>query len=784
MKSIFKSSVLSVSLLCGTVLSSSIVNAQSVPLVPPTNSQAEEETVDQNVDGPILQEIVISGLQRIEEETILTYLSLREGKPYTANTVNQSLKKLFATGLFADVSIVQLNQNSLEIKVVENPIINRVAYEGNLRVKDEILESETQLRPRVVYTRTRVQNDVKRILDVYRRRGRYAAKVVPKIIQLDQNRVDLAFEIEEGPDSGVHKISFVGNDYFDDDALASELLTRQTRWYSFLSDADTYDPDKLTFDRELLRRYYLKNGFADFRVVSAVAELSEDRTGFFITFTVEEGDRYSFGEYEISSSLKGVNVESLYEYVDIDVGDWYNANILEDNVDAITEELNRQGFAFVDVYPEINRNTDDDIININFKISEAPKVYVDRIEIRGNVRTKDEVIRREFRLVEGDAFNTSKLRRSRQRITDLGYFKNVEVNNVPGQSPNHTVIQVDVEEQSTGELSLGGGFSTTAGLLAEVAVEERNLLGRGQHLRVATQLGQEESKIDVSFTEPYFLDREGLSAGIDVFLVEEDNQDTSSSDNSEKGFRLRTGYDLTQYWRQNLNFRVANEEVTNVASDASIYVKADEGERTVVSVGHTTAYDRLNSRISPTDGYIFSFSNDFAGLAGDVDYFSSTVRASNYVSFLEEDFVLELSASASNIVGLNDQDVRLNDRWYAGGANFRGFDNAGIGPRDTATSDALGGKNRWLATAELDFPIGVPKEFGLTASVFTDLGSVWSTEENGSNVADDTSIRSSVGVGFNWESPLGPMRFDFAQAIQKEDYDETEIFRFSFGTRF
>ncbi len=784
MNPLFNKNILSVTTLLTVLAINTSGMAQSIPVVPPVNLGTSIDNSESALapKGPVLKEVFISGLQRIEEETILSYLNLKVGDPYSGETVNSSLKKLYATGLFADVVISRLGNDSIEIKVVENPIINRVAFEGNLRIKDEVLDSETQLRSRVVYTRTRVQNDVKRILEVYRRSGRFAAKVEPKIIQLDQNRVDLAFEIEEGPDSGIHKISFIGNKYFSDSGLEEELLTKQTRWYSFLSDADTYDPDKLTFDRELLRRYYLRNGFADFRVVSAVAELSEDKTGFYVTFTIDEGERYKFGQYSILSKIDGVDTTSLMPLVDIEVDDWYNANILEKNVDDLTEALNEEGFAFVDINPNINRDTENNIISIEFVVTEAPKVYVERIEIRGNVRTKDEVVRREFTLVEGDAFNVSKLRRSRQRIRDLGYFKNVEVNNIPGNSSGQTIVQVDVEEQSTGELSIGGGYSTTAGFLAEIAIEENNLLGKGQHLRISTQIGQTESSIDLSFTEPYFLDRE-LSAGYDVFHLSVDNQDVSSSDNSETGFSLRTGYDLAEYWGQSLNFRIANEDVTNVSSDASIYVKAEEGEKTVASFGQVLSYDRRNSRINPTDGYMLSMSNDLAGLGGDVNYFSSTFKGSYFVSFLQEDLTLETSGQFSNIMGYGGDNVRLNDRFFAGGSNFRGFDSGGIGPRDKTSEDALGGKNLLLGTVELRFPLGVPKEFGLRGALFSDLGTLTGAEETGTNVLSANSLRSSIGVGVDWDSPLGPMRLDFAQAISKESYDKTEVFRFSFGTR-
>lgn len=778
--------VLCVSLIGGMVSYIPIAYAQSVPPViapDPAEGQAapRDDRAPQPQPGqPVIRQIVIQGAQRIERETILSYLSLREGDAIDAARVNRSLKTLFATGLFADVAIHQEGRD-LVVRVVENPIINRVAFEGNKRVTDEVLETETQLRPRVVYTRTRVQSDVKRILEVYRRSGRFAARVEPKVIQKDQNRVDLVYEIEEGPDTGVHKIGFIGNRFFSDSALREEILTKETRWYRFFSTADTYDPDKLTFDRELLRRFYLANGFADFRVSSAVAELSEDRTGFFLTFTVEEGERYQFGDFEIVSKIKDVDPEPLKALVELENGDWYNANLVEETVLKLTDTVGSQGYAFVDISPVIDRDRENKKINITFEINDAPKVYVERIDIRGNVRTMDKVIRREFQLVEGDAFNSAKLRRSRQRVQDLGFFKSAEVNNIPGSRPDSTVIQVDVEEQSTGEISLGAGYSTTSGLLGEVAFNERNLLGKGQKLRVATRLGQQETTVDVSFTEPYFLDKE-LAAGFDVFHTVRDQQDRSSYDSRESGGALRLGYNITEYWSQSLRYRFARETIKNVDDDASIYIRAQEGSEDVSLVGQTLTYDRRNSKSDPTNGYMISLSNDFAGVGGTVSFIRTKVTGAYYYPFTKSTYLIT-GATVGHIAGL-DEDVRLNDRFYLGGDDLRGFESGGVGPRDVATEDALGGNQYAAATVELRFPIGLPEEFGITGAVFSDFGTLKEVDESGANVEDTGSIRGSVGIGFNWKSPFGPVRVDFAQAVVKEDFDETEMFRFSFGTRF
>lgn len=772
---------------CLAALPSASVHAQST--VPPIVAPQPQGVVPGTGAGssssvapgaPTVEQVVVEGAQRIERETILSYIGIRPGDRIDAKGVNDALKTLFATGLFADVTM-QMTGNTLAINVIENPIINRIAFEGNKKIDDETLGTETQLRPRVVYTRTRVQSDVQRILDLYRRRGRFSAKVEPKVIQLEQNRVDLVFEIAEGPVTGIEKVSFIGNDFFSDSSLREELVTKESRWYRFLSNSDTYDPDKLTFDRELLRRFYLANGFADFRVVSAVAELTESQDAFYITFTVEEGNRYQFGEFNLTSKIPDIDPEPLKAVIELETGDWYDADAVDNTIVAITNAVGDLGYAFVDVFPNVTRNRETQTIDIEFEIQEAPRVYVERIDIRGNVRTLDEVIRREFLLVEGDAFNATKLRRSRQRISDLGFFANVEVTNVPGADPDKTVVQVEVEEQSTGELSLGAGFSSTDGALGDISIRERNLLGRGQDLKLGTTISQRRQTLDFSFTEPYFLDRE-LAAGVDLFHVIRDNQDVASYDSQETGMGLRLGYALNDDWSQILRYRLALEKIENIDASANQFIREEEGDEIVSTIGQTLTYDKRNSRIDPTDGYSVSLSNDLAGVGGTVAYLRSQLSGSLYIPFNESTRIVT-GAKVGHIVGLGD-DMRINDRFILGGDNLRGFAFAGAGPRDSASGDALGGERFATATVELIFPLGLPEEFGLSGALFSDAGYLTEVDDVGSTIQDEPSIRVAVGTGLAWSSPFGPIRIDFSQAVVKEDFDETEVFRFNFGTRF
>lgn len=732
-------------------------------------------------DGVRIAKIWVEGVQRIEAETVRSYMGLGVGDAFNSEKLDQALKKLFATGLFADVTL-RREGTAIIVRVVENPIINRRVFEGNNRISDEILEAEVQLRPRVVYTRTRVRNDVKRIIDVYQRSGRFAATVEPKVIQLPQNRVDLVFEVNEGPLTEIRSIGFVGNKRFSDRRLRKIVQTKESAWYRFLTGGDTYDPDRLTFDRELLRRHYLAQGYADFRVASAIAELAPDRKGFFVTFTIEEGERYKFRGIDVVVRLPNLEVEHLRSLIHTQEGDWYDADAVDSAIENLTDELGSLGYAFVDIRPRVRRDRDSRTIDVTFDVQEGPRVYIERINVSGNVRTLDRVIRREFQLVEGDAFNTSKIRRSRRRIRNLGFFERVELTNVPGSSVDKTVVNVKVAEQSTGELSFGVGFSSTAGILADTSIRERNLLGRGQDLKFSISFGQLSQQLELSFTEPYFLDRR-LAAGFDAFKRIRDLQVASSFDKDSLGLKFRGTYSITQPLSQSLKYTIREDEVTNIESNASLLIKQQEGTSVTSLIGQSLIYDRRDRRFQPTTGWFAQLSNDFAGLGGNVKYIRTTVSGGKYYS-ITDGVVVGLTAETGYIVGL-DQDVRIVDRYFVGGKNLRGFAGAGIGPRDRMSEDSLGGNISYTGSVELRFPLGLPDELAITGRAFADIGGL--TDIDGADTSlifDENSVRASVGTGIGWRSPFGPIRMDLAFPLLKEDFDKTEVFRFSFGTRF
>jgi outer membrane protein insertion porin family len=730
--------------------------------------------------GGTISEIRIEGTQRVEPETVRSYMLVQPGDPFDSDRIDRSLKSLFATGLFADVAL-RRDGDALIVRVVENPIINRIAFEGNHKLSDQTLDSEVQLKPRVVYTRTKVQSDVKRILDLYRRNGRFAASVDPKVIPLEQNRIDLVFEIDEGPVTGVRSITFVGNHQFSASRLREILQTKESRWYRFFSSDDNYDPDRLTYDRELMRKFYLSEGYADFRVVSAVAELAPARDGFFITFTIEEGERYRFGKIDVTNQLPDVKTDDLRALLTVAQGDWYNADQVDKTIAALTDALGNRGYAFVDIQPRIKRNADTHTIDVTFDIKEGPRVYVERIDITGNVRTLDKVIRREFRLVEGDAFNTSRLQRSEQRIKNLGYFKKTDVTTNPGSAPDKTVIGVNVEEQSTGEFSVGAGFSTSEGVLGDISIRERNLLGRGQDLRIGTVVAQRQQQVDLSFTEPYFLDR-NLAAGVDLFEINQDNQLIGQFDQFTVGGSLRMGYQITEALRQTLKYTLRQDTINNVQPTASRFIQEETGTRNTSAVGEVLLYDKRDNRLDPSAGYFGQLGVDVAGLGGDVRYVR-TLLTGGYFYSVAPQWVLSLTGEGGYIHGLNDI-VRIEDRFFVGGDNLRGFATGGIGPRDLQTNDALGGNIYYVGTVSLGFPVGLPQELGITGRVFSDFGSLFNLDEQGDTIADPHALRVSAGFGVSWSSPLGPIKLDLALPVKREAFDKKQIFRIGFGTRF
>lgn len=727
--------------------------------------------------------IEVQGAKRIEEQTIRTYMNVRIGDELTNSAMNGALKSLYATGLFVDVKVRRSKAGTMLVNVVENPIINEIAFEGNSELEDTQLSAEIQLRSRQVFTRTKVQSDVARLYQLYQRQGRFSVSIEPKVIKLDQNRVNLVFEIVEGDVTEVRSIRFVGNKRFDDDSLRGEISTKESRWYRFLSNDDRYDQDRLAYDKELLRRFYLKNGYADFNVKSANAELSPNRDDFYVTFTLDEGVRYKVNEIKFDSRIYNFDPSVLRESIKFESGEWYNADEVQAAVDRISDQLGDLQYAFVRVRPVIDRQRIDRTLDITFQIDETPRVYVERIDIHGNLRTQDKVIRREMMVVEGDPFNRSKVARSEQAINDLAFFENVEFQTLPGSAPDKTVLDISVTEKSTGELSIGAGFSTTDGPLADLRIREKNFLGKGQDVLVATTIAGERTQYDLSFTEPYFMDRD-ISAGVDLFHITTDYQDESSYDQKRTGGALRLGYPLSDRWRQSLRYSYTQSDIFDVDEDASLFIRQQEGDRVTSAISQRVTYDGRDSVLFPTEGYNLWFDTEVAGLGGDAEYISGKIGGSYYYPVMEN-WILNVLGETGAIGSYSDEDVQINERFFLGGNTLRGFERSGVGPRDTSTDDALGGNYFYRSSVELTLPVGLPEELGVKGHVFNDVGSLWGIDGTfNSGVEEGHYIRAAAGVGLSWRSPFGPIRMDLAAPYLDEDYDVDEVFRFSFGTRF
>ena len=727
-----------------------------------------------------VRDVEIEGLERVEPETVLSYVEVKKNTLTDDAKLDASLKQLYATGLFNDVSLNVSPDGVLVIKVEENPVINKVLFDGNDKVDDEMLTAEVKLTPRSTYSRAKVQEDVQRILEVYKRTGRYAAVVEPQIIKRDQNRVDLIFNIDEGPLAVIDKVNFIGNQHYDHDDLQEVIMSKESRWYRIFSSSENYDAEKTNYDKELLRRFYFKRGYADFRVVSAVAELSPDSKSFVLTYVLDEGKRYKVKDISITSEIKDVNPDDFKEYLEIESGDWYNNDLVEKSVTALTDELGKKGFAFVDVNPELVKNTETGDIDIIFHINEGQRIFVDRINISGNTRTHDEVIRREFRIEEGDAFNTSKIKDSRRNVENLDYFSKVDIQTVP-KDANKADLNVNVEEKSTGYFNVGVGYSTVNGALVRAGVTENNFRGLGQRLSVDAGVSERSQDYNISFTEPYFLDRR-LRAGFDLFRIDEDYQDESSYDSSSTGGRLRMGWNYTDNLSQQVRYTLKDDEISNVGSEASKYIKDEEGSYVDSSIGQTIVYDKRDSFISPKEGYYLSFGNDVAGAGGDEKYLKFDAKAYQYFT-LADYYTFKFFVNAGYITGYGGKDVRLPNRYYLGGSTLRGFDVAGIGARDKYTKDALGGNWMVYTGGEVTFPIGLD-EVGIKGRTFVDMGMLGKPDNlNRADVEYSSTPRVAAGFGFQWLSPMGQIDIDFGFPIVKEDYDETQVFRLNFGTR-
>lgn len=808
-----------------TQLTSSLVGSPARPGF--QLSQIARLSIITPAHAAVVSSIQVQGSSRVDPETVKTYVTIVPGEAFGQTDIDQSIKSLFSTGLFSDVSIRQ-SGSVLIVTVNENDVISEISIEGNRRVDDETIKGVLQSRERTALLTTIVQGDVQRILEAYRRRGRYQATVEAKTIRLDTNRVNLVFEVNEGRETSVARISFIGNRAFSDGRLREVIETQQSGLLGFIRQFDIYDPDRLEADQDRLRSFYFDNGYADFRIISAVADFDRERNVFFLTFTLEEGERYRFGDVAVQSSLTNVDTEELRNSLQSRPGRVYNASRVERSIEAMVADVAEEGYAFAQIRPRGDRNLEDNTIDITYYVDEGPRVFVERIEVRGNTKTREYVVRREFDFAEGDAFNRVLLDKAERRLNDLGFFERVAITTQPGSAPDRVVIVVNVIDKATGEIGFGAGLSTSDGLVGDISLTERNFLGRGQFVRAAVGVGDEKQSYNFTFTEPYFLGRRialstrlyrtqsgatgsanydlddtGGRVGLGVPLNEElslevfyrassrnveltyDTGEDSNSDGTDDGLQDNNG-NGTIDGREDLD----GDGVADGIEDISRAIREIEGRTFTSLLGYSLAFDTRDSKRNPKDGYYAELTQEFAGIGGDVSYIRTRLNASAYRELVPSQGILGIArARYGNIQGLGD-DVQLIDQFLGGPAYVRGFKSAGFGPRDGSTGDAVGARHILSGTAEVQAPMPFfPPDLGFSVAAFVDAGVAFDTDPGSSSgvtvVADDMGlIRSSIGGSVIWVSPFGPVRADFAHAISKSTFDETQFFRVGGSTRF
>ncbi len=733
-----------------------------------------------------IQRIEVRGAQRTGEEAVRSNITIRPGQNFSNADIDDSVKRLYATGFFSDVRI-SVSGGTLVVNVSENQLVNQVVFNGNRKIKDDKLQLAVQTQALGPYSESLVTSDIARIKEAYKSIGRSDIEVTTQVVPVGEGRVNLAFVINEGDRTKIDKINFVGNNAYGDGRLAAVLSTKKSNMLSFLTRKDVYNEDKLRADEDALRQFYYNHGYADFRIVSSDVQLSDADNAYTVTITVEEGERYNYGAINVESTVEGVNAEELKGLVETKDGDVYKAKDVQKSMEAISRRVSGAGYPFARIVPRGDRNFQNNTINVTYLVDQGERAYVERIEVRGNTRTRDYVIRREFDISEGDAFNQEVISRAKRRLEALGYFGSVNITTSPGSSSDRVVVVVEVEDQPTGSFGIGAGYSAGGdGLLLEASVEEKNFLGRGQYIRVAAGGGLDDSQsYNLSFTEPYFLGYR-LAAGFDLYKSKTGSNDNYDYD--EQGVTLRVTAPITDDLAT--TFRYNYKEMTYSGDTGELsapFVDLVNGSPwTSSSVSQTLTYNTLDDRVLAREGIYATLTHEFAGLGGDSDFYKIYGKA-KYVQLLsdEADIIGSVSASAGYVTPTSGN-LKPYDQFTIGGKEIRGFESNGIGPR-MPNGDALGGTTYFTASAEATFPVpGVPQDFNLRGAVFADAGTLYGNDvANSAGVqGDELTMRSSVGAGLIWISPFGPLRFDYAFPIAKEDFDKVQNFRFSMASQF
>ena len=728
---------------------------------------------------PLQTNIIVQGNTRLDASVVIrdSLIDLRKTDP---KDLSYAIKNLYKTGYFENVNIFK-KDNVIYINVKENPLIDQISIEGNNEISDEIILAELESKSRSVYSTDIIKNDVKKIQTIYKRGGYFSTFVEPKYIRLDQNRVNLVYEVYEGKEATIKKINFINNQVFSDSTLKDVISSSEFRWYEFWGSNDRFDRDRINYDKDLLKDYYYKNGYIDFRVISTNSSLVKNKKDFIVNFNLSEGKRYKVNKVGVRSSIKKLTSEQISELLSFESGDWYSSQDIESSIENINEVTSEYGYAFVEIIPRIKK-VNKQYIDITFDIDQGSKIYIDRINITGNIKTEDKVIRREVELVEGDPFSSLKLRQSEKNLRSSGLFENVDLKVDELTGTNKSTVDIEVTERSTGEFSVGAGFSSLDGAIGNIGIKESNAFGQAKEIALDLGLSTRRSSIDLSFTNPYFLDSD-VAVGVDIFNIRRNNKTYSGYKHNIIGFKLRSGYEVFDDFRHISSYTLKRDKIHDIDGNTSLLIREQEGKRTNSVIGQAFQYDKLNDRLNPTDGFRIRLDLDYYGLIGDSEHFQSEIKIANFYRFTDSSgFFLGSFLEAGYIASIKD--LNINDRFFLNGDRLRGFKNLGVGPRDTSTGDALGGEIYYLARNELNFPLGLPDDLGLSGLAFLDIGTIYNTDGSGSLIKDETSLRATAGVGITWISPFGPVKVFLSKPFLKENYDKKEIFRFSFGTTY
>lgn len=730
--------------------------------------------------------VEIEGTQRIEAATILSYLGIVQGETVSAAQLNDGYQRLVGSGLFEDVQVIPRG-NVLVVKVREYPTINVVSVEGNRKVKDEVFAPLLKSQPRQVFNPSTAEQDVQTIVEVYQAQGRLAARVTPKIIRRANNRVDLVFEVIEGKNTEVERLSFVGNRKYSDARLRRVLETKQAGILRAVIQKDSYVPERIEFDKQVLKDFYLSRGYVDFKTTGVTSEFSRERDAFFITFQVQEGQQFRFGEITTVSEVDGVDPAEFDAAQNIKSGNVFSPAQLDNAIARMERLAIRKGLDFIRVDPRVTRDERNQLLNIELVLTRGPRIIVERIDIEGNATTLDRVVRDQFRVVEGDPFNPREIREATERVRALGFFSDAQVEARPGSGPDQVVIDVDVEEAPTGSLTLGGVYSLENGFGLNLAFTERNFLGRGQYISASFQNASDSINFSFKFAEPAFLGRD-LEFGFETYYQSTD-QASSFYDTQSLAFRPSLAFPINEYSRLGVRVYADGTEITNVNKDSSQLLKNDEarGRQVGGGVGFSYSYDTRRTGLDPNRGFLFQLDGDIGGIGADYQYARATALAQAQTKVWNDQVTLLATVEGGMLTSLNGANSRVTDRFRLGPSKLRGFATNGLGPRDlTATNqDTLGGNYFAVARLEAQFPLGLPEEYGISGGLFADAGSLWGLDNTlGGTIDDGAHLRSSIGASIFWDTPIGPLRFNYSKVLAKENYDEENNFELTISAQF